>query len=165
MICYAELSFLQDSSICFNLLFLLFFTQLLLCFGGIVTSLMELMLLFLLCLFLKGLLHHWSTCLGFFDDLVLRAKLCTLGVKDQVVERACKGGGKGTLLCREGSFRWRTGRSRQVNNVGVSICIVRGHFVMKLCLSFPICKLRIITCFNKVFCELCYWNSVLLLSC
>lgn len=43
--------------------------------------------------------------MGFFGDLVLYTELCTLGVKDQVVERVCKGGGKGVLPCpSEGVF-------------------------------------------------------------
>lgn len=61
---------------------------------------MKLMLLFLFSLFLKGLLHQRDACLGVFDELVLHAELCAPGVRGGVVERARKGGGKGTLPCR-----------------------------------------------------------------
>lgn len=90
---------------------------------------MKLMLLFLFSLFLKGLLHQQNACLGFFDDLVLYAKLCAPGVKDQVVAGACKGGGKGTLPCLGGgSFQGSNNRSRQVNSLGVRICTVERPF-------------------------------------
>lgn len=128
IICYAVLSFLQDSSISFNLFFLLFFPQLLLCFGGIVTSLMKLMLLFLFSLFLKGLLHQCSACFGVFDDSVLCAKLCSPGAKDQVVERACHEGGKVTAVSQQGHFQRSDVLWEQLNSMGVGICTVEGLF-------------------------------------